>query len=194
LQAFASTFFRILNLPKRKTKTMNKLTNGFILTGAYIIIGLVLYILGPDVVTNQWVGLVKGLLLLGVLIYLSMNIRKASPNGFITYKNLFGALFITVAVYSVAALLFDVVLFKFIDPDFMIAVKEKSIENMMDAPWAKNLSDTQMDNIISETEKGFDQAFKAKGLAIAFAMKIIPWTIISLILAAIFKRKQPDFA
>lgn len=173
---------------------MKNLNNGFLFLGTYVIIALLLYIAGPEIFVNPWVSSIRGFLMLGVLIFIALNIRKSTENGFINFKNLFTGLFITVATYSVLGLLFDIVLFKLIAPDFMDRVKEISIENMYNASWIENMSDAQIDNMIEGTEERFDKAFTPLGLLFTFGFKLVSWTIISLILAAIFKKKEPDFA
>lgn len=172
---------------------MNKLTNGFIFSGAYIILALMLYIAGPDLSTNQWIGLVRGAAMLGVLIYITLSIRKTSTTGFISFKELFLPLFITVATYSVVSVIFDFVM-HMVDPSYIEAVKELAIDKMMNAPWIENMSDSQIEKMITDTEERFDKAFTPIGLLFSFGFKLISWTILSLILAAIFKKKQPDFA
>lgn len=173
---------------------MNKLTNGFIFSGAYVILALLLYIAGPDLATNQWIGLVRGAAMLGVLIYITLGIRKTSVTGFISFKELFVPLFITVVTYSVVSVVFDFVLFHLIDPSYMEMIKESAIDKMMNAPWIDNMSDVQVEKMITDTEERFDKAFTPLGILFSFGFKLISWTVLSLILAAIFKKKQPDFA
>lgn len=174
-----------------------KLMPGLMLGAVGLAISLILYILGPSfmgggVFRSLAIGLVTFALMVTAAVVLGINIRKEMPDGFISFKEMFVSFIVMFAIASVITTITDYVLFGLLNPDFMVDAKDymlSSIEEMAGG----NMSDADL----AKTDKDLSQRMATPTIAtsgMSFIMKMVFWAIISLILAAILKRKQPDFA
>lgn len=174
-----------------------KLMPGLLLGAVGLAISLILYILGPSfmgggVFRSMIIGLVTFAIMMTTAIVMGVNIRKEMPDGFISFKDMFLGFIVMFAVASLITTITDYVLFGLLNPDFMVdakdymlsAIEEMSGGNMSDADLAKADKDLSA-RMVTPT---------AATSGISFITKMVFWAIISLILAAIMKRKQPDFA
>lgn len=162
-----------------------------ILVAVYAVLDLILFVGGPSLMANNWTGVVKFLIVLVAYIFVARAIRKEA--GYISFGKLFISLLICVVIYAIASGIIDYIIFYVIDDSYMTAVKELVMEKMYDNPWMQGMSDEQMDKVLEDTAERFDQGKTLAGQGLGFLFTAVGWTIVSLILAAIFKKKSPEF-
>ncbi|TXC82055.1 DUF4199 domain-containing protein [Luteibaculum oceani] len=174
--------------------SQNTLKYGFIAALVNIVIAIILYMLGPSSLGS---GMFGGIIFMGinlivtiiVLSILGARIRK-DEGGLITFKKMFINLLVMVAVMLVVGSLFGYLLYGVIDPEWMEQAKEMALENMYQ--YKDQMPEASFEDTIKRMEDGFDTSLgnTLKQLLGSFIL----WTIFSLILAAILKKKEPDFA
>lgn len=158
-----------------------------------IILSLISYFMGTQLVTNFWMGIIFGLASLGVVITLlamSPNAFKKANGGFATFQEAFRESFITAVTISVIGLIFGFIFFTVIDPGYgdemNELIKETTVERM--EKWGAE--DAQIEKQIAKMEK--NDRFSIPGMLKSTMFGLIFYGVISLIIAAIVKKKKPE--
>lgn len=165
---------------------------GFILAAVSVVLSLTLHFVNPVLVYTNWMASIGIFILFIVLLVVSgINIRK-EIGGFWTFGEAFKSFLIISLILAVTATLYNLVLMKFIDPD-LPAKAAAAIEDAQRAMMAKfGLGNDEIDkaleqagNMQEKLEPNFKNTFTSFGVSIAM------YGVVSLILAAILKKKQP---
>jgi len=166
---------------------------GFILAAVSIVLSLTLHFVNPVLVyTNFMVSIGIFIVFIALLVISGINIRK-EIGGFWTFGEAFKAFLIISLILAITATLYNFVLMKFIDPD-LPARAAAAIEDAQRAMMAKfGMGNDEIDaalekggNMQEKLEPNFKNTFTSFGVSIA------SYGVISLILAAILKRKEPE--
>jgi divalent metal cation (Fe/Co/Zn/Cd) transporter len=159
--------------------------------GAFTLLyGTLGYIIGVKMYTEWWVGIIVWLVTIGILVAGVIQARKqtSKENGF-SFKLAFSTFFIAALIAVVAGVLFNILLFHVIDPEFAIVVEEATLDvaiGMMEK------FGTPQDVIDEEVDKMLDQnLFSIKNQILGLPKALIFYAIVGLIVAASTKRK-PD--
>lgn len=136
------------------------------------------------------------LLFTGFLAYMVLvgifagRIRKAN-GGFISFKDIFGAIFIMMLISSFIYFIYSFIYFKFIDPEFIDKMKNGTLT------WMEKMkvSEDQLEKTIKKFD---DQAAESKNFSfgknvIGFLSNVVLNSLFGLIVAAIVKKNKPVF-
>lgn len=146
-----------------------------------IVYGLVLHFMGES--TNQALGMVQYVILMGGIIYFCIQYAK-QKNGDVTFGNVFGHGFKVVAAVAVIIILWSIISIKLIFPEMIDTILQKTRESL---DQNNNMSDTDKENAVEMTRKFF--------IPFMIAGMILFYAIVGAISAAIgagVARKNPN--
>jgi hypothetical protein len=130
---------------------------------------------------------------LGLDVYFCLELRKL-VGGYWNFRLAFSSIFIMLLVAVLIGQVYQVVLYKVIDKELSQKMMDASLEKARSDMASRGLSSEQMDKQM-DMVKGFipDQG-SLKTLAFGLLGAIVFSIILSLILAAIFKKEKPVFS
>ncbi|RYD54668.1 MAG: DUF4199 domain-containing protein [Sphingobacteriales bacterium] len=114
--------------------------------------------------------------------------RKAF-GGYIDIKQAFSALFVTILISLVISFIYSYIYVEFIDPDVIDRISNTSIgfAEKMGAP------QEQLDKIQAQVEEQKENAHGIGKQLLGFLSQVVIYSIFGFIIAAIVKRKRPEF-
>lgn len=125
---------------------------------------------------------------IGVLAGLA---RKKAQGGFLEFREALQTAFLVMVIGTVISVLFNYVLLNYIDVPFREALAQETAETQ--ARWMQkfNAPQDQIDKAVADTLNGNNYTLAKMLLSAAFIS--IFWFLMSLIVAAIIKKKKPVF-
>ena len=165
---------------------------GLISGGIGIIYTLMLYIMGTDKLASSLWSSISFIIYIFFMVYAGLNYRKQT-GGFLSFRNGLLISFTTFAVTLFLLFSFTYVLYNVIHPGLSDEIKTKIIENAVETMQYFGAPDEIIDTQIEQLEKqDFSQTLG--NLIQSYFSFCIFGFIISLIIAAFIKKKQPPFA
>ena len=161
-----------------------------IITGVIsILITGFIYLVDVKLFTAWWLGIGSIIIYLAIGIYLLIKTRK-ELGGVFSFKDAFTTYFISAVIGIAISVVFNILLFNYIDPSLKDTVQELSIESAVSMMKKFGTPTSEIKKAVegmSETNQ-FETFNQLKGSAFS----IIFSAIFGLILAAIFKSKPKD--
>ncbi len=167
----------------------NSINRGLYLGGFLVLVTVLGYVLNMELLVKWWLGI---LLLLVIVIVGIVSVAKAKDilEGFISFKQAFTAYFVTVAIGVLISVVFNIILFVFIDPEAAQQLQQQIIDNtvnMMEGFGAP------ADAIAEQVDKMESQnQFSLGTQLMSIAWQLLIYAVIGLIVAAIMKKSNPD--
>jgi ABC-type multidrug transport system fused ATPase/permease subunit len=134
---------------KPRSATMHAMYYGLITGAAMVIFSLILYI--ADLYMNSTIGYISFLILIGGMIWGTLDFRKLSPNGLLTYGKAFSTCFLIALFAAIISALYTFVFAEFINPNFSQEILDKAREGMMNS--GQPMTDEQIDQAMTWTER-----------------------------------------
>lgn len=170
-------------------KTNIGITYGLISGLASVIFTLLLYLNGAKAFVSPmaWLGFAIPIVI-GILAGIK---QKKIDGGYIDFAAALKVVFMTFVIGTIISIFFNYLLFNVIDIPFREALTQESTEKMQE--WMVKFGTPQeaIDKATEEALKGNNYSLGSQTLSGAFIC--IVWFIISLIIAAIIKKKKPEF-
>jgi hypothetical protein len=165
------------------TTTSVGLRYGLITGFVSVIFSLVLFV--TEMNTNKVLSNLSILILIAGIIF-AYRYFKSANNGFMSYGQGLGIGAVLSAVTGLLGGIFTFIYVKFIDSSFMQRMQETQIEELE----ARGMSDEQIEQGMAMAEK-----FSGPGmmLVMGILVTLLIGFILSLVIAAIMKRSQPEF-
>ncbi len=163
---------------------------GIYLGIALSLITVLAYVFNLDLFTKWWLGIINLLLVIIIAIFAVRKAKQLSTTDYFSFKSAFSAYFIPVAIGLFIATLVSVLLFNIIDPGAADAVKEKTIEvarNMMEKFGAP---ESEVNKAIAKMDES--SQFSVMNLLKAYVYQLAFHAVIALIIALIFREKDPS--
>ncbi len=161
------------------------MTYGVYLGLISVVFSLIIYLVG--IVGEDYTSWISFAISIAFVCWVMINFRDKQNGGYMEYKQGVGLGFITFLVGGIISSIFTFILFKFIDPALIEHLIEKSLEEAL----RKN---PEVEGNIEMVEKWIRMFVNPIVMAImGVVMSAIGGIIISLILAAIFKKEKPIF-
>lgn len=173
-----------------ETKTTNVgVTYGLISGLASVIFGLILYLNGAKSFVSPiaWLGMAIPIVI-GVLGGIK---QKKQNGGYIDFAGALKVVFTTFVIGTIISTIFNYILLNFIDVPFREALTQESTEKMQEMMQKFGAPQDAIDKATEDSLKGNNYSLGKTGLSAAFMC--IFWFIVSLIIAAIIKKKKPEF-
>jgi Protein of unknown function (DUF4199) len=162
---------------------------GLICGGISILFSLLLYMGGVKWFVHPlaWSGIALPI----IVAVLGGLAQKKANGGFLTFSEALKVTFTIMVIGSLIATVFSYVLFNIIDVPFREALSQEAAE--ASARWMEKLGVSQENIDKATTEMMAGNNYNISKLALNFAFGCILWFLFSLIIAAIIKKKKPEF-
>jgi hypothetical protein len=162
-----------------------------------IVLSGVVYVIDPLLqFKNFWIGIGVFILVIVLLVLLGLDVRK-KIGGFWSFADAFKSLIIMSIVLTILTIAYNFIIYKFVDPQ----LPEKANSAMLETLTARFANANMSQDKIDEYTKSFQNGefiAKLKPTAInelkAFGFSLILYGVISLIIAASIKKKEPLYA
>lgn len=172
-----------------KKRTEVGLTYGLISGLASVIFSLVLYLGGVKWFVHPIAY--AGFVIPVVIAVLAGLKQKKLGEGYLDFPAALKVVFTTFVIGTVISTLFNYVLFNFIDVPFREALTQETAEKAQQMMQKFGANQEQIDKATEDMMNGNNYSFSKQLLGTAFFC--IFWFVISLIIAAIIKKKKPEF-
>lgn len=163
------------------------LKNGLVLGGIYVGIDIIKYLFGAELFVNMYVSYAALLLAAIFPIYYLLHYKK-SQDGYIDFRTAFSICTGILIASGFILLVFDILLFNIIDPEFSSELLDITINTTVIQLEAFGMSDQQISSAIEmiESEANFSPVNMLKG----FGYTIVGYTLFGLIVAAVTKKNN----
>ncbi|MFL9830938.1 DUF4199 domain-containing protein [Flavobacterium sp. ST-87] len=170
-----------------ETIKKNGVTFGIITGLTSVLITALIYSIDLNLFTSTWVGVSNLAIYLIIAIILLSKTKKEFPGTF-TFKDAFTTYFISALIGIAISVVFNIILFNFIDPAAKDTIKELTIKYMISAMEKFNAPAATINKAVTDLKEN-DQ-FSIAGLLKGSLSNIVFCTIFGLIMAAFFKSKS----
>ena len=168
--------------------------NGLLIGLIVIVLNIVYYFIDPlFAFTNTWVGIFSFVLLIVLLVVLGLDIRK-KIGGYWSFGEAFMSLIIMVAIVILLSTIYSFILFKFVDPQLPAKATAALLEKTTAMLNKMGLDQSKIDASTESFKNGEMEAKMQptlKNELVAFGTGLLIYGVISLIIAAIIKKKTP---
>jgi len=165
---------------------------GLVLGLIQVMLTLLLYLLGTEVMAKWWVSILVLVLTLGLLTASTLKWRK-ERGGTAVFKEAFSFVFFNFVTLSLISTVFNILLYNVIDPSLPVALKEAVIDSTMGMMESFGAPEEAVDQAMAELDKEFADKFSVSALSMQFLYSLIFGLVISLVLGAILKKNPNEF-
>lgn len=162
---------------------------GLILGGILSLITVLMYVINTELFTQWWIGILTLVIVIAVGI-VSTAKAKSLLGGYMSFKQAFSAYFITIAVGLAISTVVGILIFTVVDPDLATYLNEKTIEMSREFMERFGTPEAEMEKAIADLE-GVNN-FSVVNQLKSYAFGVIFQAVIGLLIALIFKRKDPN--
>lgn len=164
---------------------------GLMLGGLSILLSLLIYFMGVEVITNWWVGISLGLVILGLSIFFSLRLKKISGLERISYWQAFFAIIIMSVIAGILNAGYQRAI-NYLDPHLLENIENASIQKTTAMMEKFGTPQERIDQTIDDMQIRFEEA---KNVTVAAMAKTILFTLLWYavfgFIMAIFVRKIP---
>jgi hypothetical protein len=162
-----------------------------IITGAIsVLITSSVYLIDLSLLTKWWLGL--SILLIYIAVGCVLLVRtKKDLGGYMSFKEGFTTYFISALIGVAISVVFNILLFNFIDPEAAVTLKEMTLQSTAEMMKKFGAPTSEIKKAVEKLES-YDQ-FSALEQLKGSIWSIVGSAVFGLILAAIFKKDKPVF-
>lgn len=164
----------------------NGITYGIIAGIVSVLITTIIYSTDIKLFTAWWISIISIGLYISIAIVLLVKTKK-EINTFFSFKDAFTTYFIYAVISLIITVIFNIILFNFIDPSLKETIKELTLKYMAEMMQKMNAPAAKINEALQKIKEG-DQ-FSISGLLKGSASNLVVSSIFGLILAAFFKSK-----
>ena len=166
----------------------NGVAFGFLTGLCSVLITTLIYIIDLKLFTSFWLGIINKGIYLSIGIFLLVKTKKELKSIF-SFKDAFTTYFISAVIGIVITVIFNIILFNFIDPGAKVTIKELTIKFAVEMMEKFNAPTDTVNQAIKEMQK--EDQFSIVQLLKGSIFSVLFSALFGLILAAIFKSKSP---
>lgn len=133
-----------------------------------------------------------GYLILVVLAIIAPIMKKKAQNGYLEFRDALKACFLVFVIALALQTIFNWVLLNYIDPTFRQAVEKSVMQSTEKLLLDMGISQDKIDEV-QLREKGTNQ-FSLGRTMMGLAFWYLAWFLVALLIAAIIKKKKPEFS
>ena len=150
-----------------------------------VVVKLVAYLIGIEAMTSGWVGFGQ-LVLVVAGMFMACAMERKAVEGVFTFGQAFLAALVAAAVTTFLGFGMDVVLGTVIDPDLSSKMMDFTMQELEASGVFAMVPEDQVEGMLTDIE----WAMKPAGQAISWALGLLFWGVVSLIVGAIMKRSD----
>ncbi|MDT0686726.1 DUF4199 domain-containing protein [Autumnicola psychrophila] len=162
---------------------------GLYLGLASILISVLIYALNLELFTKWYVTVIGFTVVLVLGIMAVKKAKSLDPDPFFSFKSAFSAFFLPVILGSFISTIFTAILFNVIDPEAAAYVHEMTLEASRDMMERFGAPPSQIDEALAAQADA--NPFSFQNIFMGFAFTIVLYAILSLLVALIFREKDP---
>ena len=155
---------------------------------ALILITVLVYTFDISLYTKWWFGVIILIFTIGIACMAVSKSKKLSDTLF-TFKNAFTSYFLTIIIGTFISLIFTYILFNVIDPEAAQTLTELTIESTREMMEGFGAPQDQINATLNEMQN--QNNYSLINLLKGYAFQLILFIIIGLIVALIFREKEP---
>lgn len=164
--------------------------------GVYLGLGLTLltvlaYALDLELFTQWWFGVI-GFVILLVIGTLAVKKAKTLKTDYFSFKDAFTAYFVTILIGTLISTLIGILLFAIIDPEAAQTINELTIEASRSMMEKFGAPEADINKALADLEN--DNQFSIMNQLKRFVFSLAFYSVIGLIIALIFREKNPNNA
>ncbi len=165
----------------------NGITFGVIMGVISVLITTIIYAVNIEWFTSMWIGLISMAIFIAVGVTLVSKTKK-QLGGQITFKEAFTTYFLAAVIGSTISVLFNIVLFNFIDPTAKETLQELTIKYSVEMMQKFGTPASAINEAVKEMQKtdNYAPGNQLFGLVVSFIIS----ALFGLVLALIFKNKS----
>jgi hypothetical protein len=167
-----------------RSSAQNGIIFGLMTGAALVVFSLILYISGQ--LMNKTLGYLSFVLLIGGMVYGTLEYRKKYANGFLSYGKAFTSCFLIGLFAGLVAAVYTFVFAQFIFPGYGNMILEKAREGMLTS--GREMSEEQIDTALEYTRKFTTPVMMAIWGTVTYALFS---AIFALIIAIFLKKEDP---
>lgn len=161
----------------------NALIWGVIIGLLSIIYSVILYVMNQA--TNNTLGMLGIIILVAGLVIALLNYRNSVLGGYISFGTAFGFCVLVAVFATLISSIYGYIQLTVIDP----GLQDKVFETAMEKAMEKGATEDQLNDLEGITRRLMSPGFM---MIIGFVQIILASTVLSLIIAAIFKKNGPE--
>lgn len=161
---------------------------GLYLGIALILITVLVYAFDISLMT-EWYLMVVNFILILVLATMAVKKAKMASSTLFTFKNAFSAYFLTIFIGLLLATVFSLLLYNVVDPEAAETLKELTMEKQAEMFENFGMPEAQINEAMAKMQE--ENTFSIKNVAISFASQLVFFSIVGLIVALVFREKEP---
>ena len=173
---------------------MEKKQNVFVAYGIISGIVVIIFTLGLYLGGIEWfmnpIAFVVYVLPIVIAVLASVK-QKKLQGGYLSFGEALKGSFLVFVITGLLSSIFIYILFNYIDVPFRDALSQKSAEISRQMMERFGMKEDDIDRATDDILSG--RAYSVRSMAINFAVYCVIYFIVSLIIAAIVKRKKPEF-
>jgi uncharacterized membrane protein (UPF0182 family) len=170
------------------------ITNGLIIGVISSLLGILTYYVAPSLMGSSAYGIGLLLVSLGLYIYFTLDLRK-KIGGYWDFRNSLKGIFLMAFIAGLLGMVINLIFYKFIEPGAFEKISGYIADGVTKTLEAFNMDQDKIDEAVAKQVEAMKAQFDPtlKDLAKNFGIAILVQFIMSLIFAAIFKKRQPVF-
>lgn len=167
----------------------NGITYGVYTAGLFVGLLVLMYVIDLSLFT-KWYMTVIQLIAIPVIGVFAVRNTKSELNNFISFKDAFTTYFIMILIGLTVSTLGTILLFNVIDPSAKEVITEHLMKTMKEMFEKFNMPSSEIKKALNEIKK--QDSFSISNILTNLPFSIIGYSIIGLIIAAIFKSKSQE--
>jgi cobalamin biosynthesis protein CobD/CbiB len=170
---------------KQRSSMQNSLFYGLITGAVLVVFSLILYLTGQYM--NKTLGYLSFVLLIVGMVYGTLEYRKNSTNGFLSYGKAFKSCFLIGLIAGVITAIYTFVFAQFIYPGYINEIIEQTRESMLTS--GREMTEEQIETALEYTRK-----FTTPVMMTVMILFMYPAfsAILALITAIFLKKEDPS--
>jgi hypothetical protein len=168
----------------------NAIKYGIIAGLVPILYTLIAYLVNIELFVNFFAGIGIWVLMIVILI-IAVSATKKEMGGYVSFKDAFSTFILSYSFGALLSTIFSILIFVVVDPEVSAEITELTIEKSVEMMERFGTPEDQIDAQVEAMES--QNSFDTIGILKSFALGIVIYAILGLIVAAIMKKNRPEF-
>ncbi|WBL27152.1 DUF4199 domain-containing protein [Zunongwangia sp. HGR-M22] len=154
------------------------------------LITVLAYAFNLELFTSWYLGVFNFIIIIAFLVLSEFKSRKAVADPAFSFKDAFIAAFIPIAIGLLISTIVSIIIFNFVDPEAAQTVVELTAEMTRKMMEGFGLPEAEVDKVVAEVMN--TNQFTPLNQLKTYVFQLAFWAAIGLILALIFRKKDPQ--